>query len=98
MAGCNRVVHSFCQSCDICQKTVSRGNIPKAPMQVMPIINTPLEKVAIYLVGPLTSVIERGNRWILTLMDFSTRYPEALALASIDTLTVAEALVNIFSR
>ena len=31
-------------------------------------------------------------------MDYATRYPEAVPLASIDTETVAEALVSIFSR
>ena len=31
-------------------------------------------------------------------MDYATRYPEAVPLASIDTETVVEALVSIFSR
>ena len=31
-------------------------------------------------------------------MDYATRYPEAVPLASIDTETVAEALVSIFSH
>ena len=35
--------------------------------------------------GPLSPVTDRGNRYILTLVDFSTRYPEAIALRSIDT-------------
>ena len=34
----------------------------------------------------------------MTLVDFSTRYPEAVPLKNIDTETVAEALVDIFSR
>ena len=80
--GVIRDVHRFCQSCDICQKTVSRGNIPKAPVQVMPTINTPFEKVAIDVVGPITLVSERGNNWILTLVDLSTRYPKAISIAS----------------
>ena len=51
-------VHRFCQSCDICQKTVCRGNVPKATVQIMPIINIPFEKVAIDLLGPITPVNE----------------------------------------
>ena len=39
-----------------------------------------------------------GHRYILTLVDFATRYPEAVPLKTIDTETVAEALVNVFSR
>ena len=39
-----------------------------------------------------------GNRYILVLVDYATRYPEAVALPTIDTKTIADALVNIFSR
>ena len=35
---------------------------------------------------------------LLTLADYATRYQEAVALPSIETETVAEALVSIFSR
>lgn len=48
--------------------------------------------------GPLESRTYNGNKYMLTLMDYATRYPEAVALTSIETETVAEALVNIFSR
>ena len=41
---------------------------------------------------------ERGNRYILTMVDYATRYPEAIALPSIETERVAEALLDIFSR
>jgi len=35
---------------------------------------------------------------MLTVVDFATRYPEAVALRSISTTVVAEALVSIFAR
>ena len=50
------------------------------------------------MIGPLKPVTYNKNRYILTLVDYATRYPEAVPLASIDTETVAEALVSIFSR
>ena len=34
---------------------------------------------------------------MLSLVDYATRYPEAVPLSSIDTKSVAEALVSIFS-
>ena len=40
----------------------------------------------------------RKNRWILTLVDCATRYPEAIPMKGIDTIECAEELVNIFSR
>ena len=91
-------VTRFCKSCDICQKTVNKGSVPKVPLQKMPLIDKPFKRVAIDLVGPISPPSEEGHRYILTLVDFATRYPEAVPLKTIDTETVAEALVNIFSR
>ena len=91
-------IRRFCQSCDICQRTVSKGSVMKAPLQTVPIIKTPFEKVAIDLIGPISPPSARGHRWILTVVDYATRYPEAVALTSTDTETVAEALFGIFSR
>ena len=64
----------------------------------MPRIDVPFRRVATDLIGPLKPVTYNKNRYILTLVDYATRYPEAVPLASIDTETVAEALVSIFSR
>ncbi|XP_053400680.1 uncharacterized protein LOC128557380 [Mercenaria mercenaria] len=41
---------------------------------------------------------KKGNRYILTVVDYATRYPEAVALPRIETERVAEALLDIFSR
>ena len=57
----------------------------------------PFSRVAIDIVGPLHRT-RKGNRYILTLCDYSTKYPEAVALKVIDTETVANALIEIFSR
>ena len=91
-------VTRFCKSCDVCQKTISKGSVPKVPLEKMPLIDKPFKRVAIDLVGPISPPSEEGHRYILTLVDFSTRYPAAVPLKNIDTETVAEALVDIFSR
>ena len=67
-------------------------------MEQMPLIDTPFQRVAVDIIGPITPRSKQGNRYILTLVDFATRYPEAKALPSIDTETVAEALLEIYSR
>jgi len=64
----------------------------------MPIIETSFDQVAVDLVGPIHPAIEKGNRYILTMMDYATRYPEAVPLKDIQTETVAEAMLNIFTR
>ena len=91
-------VTRYCKSCDVCQKTVNKGSVPKVPLEKMPLIDKPFKRVAIDLVGPISPPSEDGHRYILTLVDFATRYPEAVPLKNIDTETVAEALVDIFSR
>lgn len=88
----------FCKSCDICQRCVPRGRVSKATLQAMPLIKTPFERVAMDLVGPISPPSDSGNRFILTVVDFATRYPEAVALKNKETVTVAEALVHIYSR
>ena len=40
----------------------------------------------------------RGKPFILTVVDYATRYPEAVPLEKIDTESIAEALMGIFSR
>ena len=47
---------------------------------------------------PIHPPSDDGHRFILTLVDYATRYPEAKSLEKIDTETVARALVEIFSR
>ena len=78
-------VTRFCKSCDVCQKTVSKRSVPKVPLEKMPLIDKPFKGVAIDLVGPISPPSEDGHRYILTLVDFSTRYPEAAPLKNIDT-------------
>lgn len=89
---------AYCRSCDICQRTVPKGRISKVPLGKLPLIETPFSRVAVDLIGPLHPVTDKGNRYILTLVDYATRYPEAVALPSIETERVAEALLDIFSR
>ena len=67
-------------------------------MGKLPLINTPFKRVAVDIVGPIEPRSEKRNRYILTMIDYATRYPEAVALPSIETERVAEALVEMFSR
>ena len=88
----------YCRSCDICQRTVCKGRIPKVPLGKMPVIDIPFLRVAVDLVGPIKPVTANKNRYILTIVDYATRYPEAVALPNIETSTVAEAMVEVFCR
>ncbi|GFO24236.1 gypsy retrotransposon integrase-like protein 1 [Plakobranchus ocellatus] len=91
-------VTRYCRSCDVCQRTVKKGTVPRVPLEKVPLIDTPLKRVAIDLVGPINPPSEAGHRFILTLVDYTTRFAEAVPLRKIDTESVAEALVDICSR
>ena len=88
----------YCRSCYSCQKVSPKGKLKPAPLEKMPIISEPFSRVAIDIVGPFAPASSRGHKYILTLIDYATRYPEAVPLKNIDTISVAEALMDIFSR
>lgn len=95
--GMHKDISEYCNTCDICQKAAKKTGHEKSPLVSVPVVGIPFSKVAIDLVGPLPKS-SRGNRYILVLVDYATRYPEAIALSSIDTKTIAEQLVQVFSR
>lgn len=63
----------------------------------LPVISTPWDRVAFNVVGPLPKS-RKGYRYILTSMDYASRYPEAIPLKRIDAVTVAEAMVQTYTR
>ncbi len=80
----------LCRSCDACQRTIPKGRVTRVPLGEKPIIDEPFQRIAVDLIGPIYPVSEKGNRYILTIVDYGTRYPEAVPLKRIDTETVAE--------
>ncbi|XP_040070781.2 uncharacterized protein LOC120843464 [Ixodes scapularis] len=91
-------IKRYVRSCDVCQRTVPKGRVGKAPLGTMPAIETPFKRVSIDIIGPINPTASSGNRYILTMVDVATRYPDAIPLRSIGTEKVAEALVEMFSR
>lgn len=91
-------VTRYCRSCDICQRTLPKGRIPCAPLQKMPVISEPMKRIATDLIGPIFPASSSGHKYVLTIVDVATRFPEAIPLKKIDTVTVAEALFEVFAR
>ena len=92
----HRDVADYCRGCDACQKTAGK-NVPRAPLIPLPVISQPFERIAMDIVGPLTRS-SRGNRFVLVVCDYATRYPEVVPMKHVDAASVAEELVRIFSR
>lgn len=89
-------VKSFCDSCETCQLTSPRG-VARAQLQPLPIIDTPFDRIGMDIVGPLERS-SSGNRYILVICDYATRYPEVFPLRSVKARQVANCLFQLFSR
>jgi len=76
---------------------VSKGTVSKAPLGKLPLIETSFSVICVDIVGPISPPSE-GSQYILTTIDMCTRFPEAVPLKDIRTSTVADALLNMFSR
>lgn len=55
------------------QRTMPKGKVLKVPLGTMPIISELFKGVACDLIEPVTPISENG-RYILTVVDFATRY------------------------
>ena len=55
------------------------------------------KRAAVDLIGPITPTRDKGQGYVLPLVDYGTRYPEAVPLKNINTKTVAKALLNLYS-
>ncbi|KAI8498470.1 hypothetical protein Bbelb_236720 [Branchiostoma belcheri] len=95
--GLFRDVKKFCKGCPDCQMSATRRAGEKHTMVAPPIIGEPFRRVGIDVVGPLPRS-NAGNRFILTIVDHATRYPEAIPLPSTEAERVAKTLMTFFSR
>ena len=91
-------IKHYVQTCDVCQRIGKSGKPPPAPLHNLPVISEPFDRIAIDIVGPLPVSRDSGNRFILTIIDHCTHFPEAVPLVTHETSDVAQALVSVFSR
>ena len=89
-------ISKHCKSCSICLK-YNYKKTRREPLHPLPVIATPWERIAIDIVGKMPRT-RRGNVYILTIMDFATRYMEAIPLRRVDAKTTCNALLEVFAR
>ncbi|GBO39193.1 hypothetical protein AVEN_80366-1 [Araneus ventricosus] len=85
-------VEKWCRECHACgaqkgPKTRTKGRLQRYN------VGTPFERMALDILGPFP-VTTKGNRYALVLMDYFTKWPEAIPIQDQETLTVAEELVR----
>ena len=94
--GVAKDVTDLCASCHICQKA-GPAIIVKAPLNPLPVIREPFTRIAMDVFGPLNRT-KAGNKYILVLMDYATKWPEAFALRNVTAETVVNCLIEVTSR
>jgi len=90
--GWSRDIRDFCRSCDICAK-YHRGTTKRQGELQNMCVGAPCERVAIDVTGPHPQS-NRGNKFMVTILDHFTKYAFAFPVRSHDVITVAKHLVE----
>ncbi|MES9880089.1 MAG: reverse transcriptase domain-containing protein [Sedimenticola sp.] len=85
-------VQEWCRSCEECQKAKNDDRKPKAPLGSVK-VGEPFECIALDILGPLPQT-RQGNKYILVIADYFSRWTESFALSNITSETVTNVLVN----
>eukprot|EP00731_Ephydatia_muelleri_P013103 Em0007g413a len=92
--GQRKDITQWCISCPTCCSRKTPIPAPCAPMQLDP-VERPLQRVAMDILGPLAET-EKGNKYILVIGDYFTKWKEAYPLPNMEAMTVARHLVSEF--
>lgn len=91
--GCRKDVEKWLQQCDDCAR-VKPGPKHRAHMTPMN-TGTVMDRVAMDILGELPET-ERGNKYILVVSDYFTKWVEAYALPNQTAMTIADVFVSQF--
>ena len=91
---CQQDVREWCRNCDLCAQKRGPQKKIKAPMAKYN-VGSPMERIAIDVLGPLP-ITETGNKYILIVADYFTKWVEAYPMPNQEATTVAELLVREF--
>ncbi|GBN12768.1 Retrovirus-related Pol polyprotein from transposon 297, partial [Araneus ventricosus] len=85
-------VEKWCRECHACgarkgPKTRTKGHLQRYN------VGAPFERMALDILGPFP-VTTKGNRYVLVLMDYFTKWPEAIPIPDQEASTVAEELTD----
>ncbi|VDP93771.1 unnamed protein product [Echinostoma caproni] len=85
-------IREFCRDCVHCDRFKTPFHPTRAPLTPIK-AGFPNEIVGVDIVGPLTQT-DRGNRFILVMVDYFTKWCEVVPLDRMDAETVASAIVG----
>ena len=85
------------QHCDQCQRTKRKFDRPVTQLHPVPVPNYGWKQIGIDLVGPLPCS-DKGNKYIIVVTDYFTKWPEACASPTKEAIYVANFLFDLFLR
>ncbi|GBM24788.1 Transposon Ty3-I Gag-Pol polyprotein [Araneus ventricosus] len=85
-------VEKWCRECHACG--ARKGPKPRINGRLQRYnVGAPFERMALHILGSLP-VTTKGNRYVLVIMDYFTKWPEAIPIPDQEASTVAEELVR----
>lgn len=92
--GQRKDVDKWCGNCTVCSSRKSPSPKARAPLELS-LVERPMQRVAMDILGPLPET-PRGNKYILVVGDYFTKWKEAYPLRDTEALTIARVFVNEF--
>ena len=91
-ATCKQDVENWCKTCEFCVSKKGPSGKAKSPLQIYN-VGSPFERLQMDILGPLPKSFS-GNRFLLVVVDYFTKWVEAFPLRNMRAKTVAEVFVN----
>lgn len=90
-------VETAIRRCHVCQTADKSAKTAPPPMLAVPLPSSPWEKIGMDIVGPYENA-PQDCRFMITLIDYYSRWPEVCFANSVTTATVVRFLRQVFSR
>nr|VZI19671.1 unnamed protein product [Spirometra erinaceieuropaei] len=85
-------VATFCNTCTTCAKFKAPRQLPRAPLQPMH-TSFPFQRLGLDIIGPLPFTTT-SRRFILVMVDYFTKWAEAVPLLRQDTVSFTNVIFN----
>ena len=83
---------NYVKGCDVCLRRKGPVKTKRAPMKIVE-AGIPMERIATDILGELPET-ESGNRYILVISDYYTKWTESFPMPNMEARTVARIIVE----